>query len=638
MEEVTSRPNVEYIPPLPPKMKHKSSTLTQITNDENINGYSTTDGRSIDSLSSMHSLVLNSKTPSTVFIAAPQPDRPANTLSSDAPTNGPHVVTIRINTDTDKPKVPKISSVHLKSDIDFDTFNKLNDRKNNSLVRINVEESRPKLLDNEDLKDRAPYIYCNSYVNSMTNMVMSSGQCSPSDTLDSGTCSDLDGTPPPLPKKKNLKTTKKAVSITVINSKNGSSQGEVDFEDNDSNISCDSLNSSELNGSVHTEENHVEYISKKEKQQTPEPPVAPMMPSFITKSNNKDSFLPQGLLQDIRDRTVKLNTVETESEVGEQEDTSQNNNVNANTPEESALTSFRLVSQLNGNVQKIDEIQSITTNLYKAPLITESTYEERNNQDKKKQEKICYSSHYFDTDKFYDFHLNEKQFDESKPVKSVSVSAKSECDDGTEVEFFAGIKDYKNEEAPSTIKSSKGTIRGVKNRVRAGIATFLQIQSTTKSYKEKDAGKVVIYTTTMGIVRSTYQRCVLVKKILRNLLVKYEERDVFMSTEYQDEIMDRMKSDQILVPQLFVDGYHIGDADTVEKLNECGELRKMLKPYKSPDACNTCQVCGGFRLLPCRICNGSKKSLHRNHFTAEFVALKCMNCDEVGLVRCEACS
>ncbi|KAF9818228.1 hypothetical protein SFRURICE_003969 [Spodoptera frugiperda] len=79
------------------------------------------------------------------------------------------------------------------------------------------------------------------------------------------------------------------------------------------------------------------------------------------------------------------------------------------------------------------------------------------------------------------------------------------------------------------------------------------------SYKEKDAGKVVVYTTTMGIVRSTYQRCVLVKKILRNLLVKYEERDVFMSTEYQDEIRDRMRSDQILVPQLFLDGQHIGN-------------------------------------------------------------------------------
>ncbi|CAG9571698.1 unnamed protein product [Danaus chrysippus] len=643
MEEVTTRPNVEYIAPVTPKAKQRpgSTTFTQIVNDDSslrVNGFA--ESRSeMDSLSSMHSLVLNSKSPTTtVFVAATQPERPVITPSADAPIiNGPHVVTIRINTDTDKPKAPKISSVHLKSDVDFDTFKFNDSNKKSSLVRLNVDDSGPKILDNEDLsKDKPPYIYCNSYVNTMSNMVMSSGQCSPSDTLDSGTCSDLDGTPPPLPKKKSSKSTstKKAVSVTVISSTRNNS--EVDFEDNESNISCDSLNSSELNGSVHADESHSDDPSKKEKKQSSETTIQP-----LAKVNNKDSsFLPQGLLQDIRDRSAKLNNIETESELVETQsilEISQNNNENVNLSKESAqLTSFLLVSQLKNETQKNKSetlLENTTPN--KSPLISESTYEERKQSDKMKEKSICYSSHYFDTDKFYDFHLNEKQFDDV-PVKSVCEN-KNVCE-LSDMEYFAGIKDYKNEEAPSTIKSSKGTIRGVKNRVRAGIATFLQIQSTTKSYKEKDAGKVVLYTTTMGIVRNTYQRCVLVKKILRNLLVKYEERDVFMSTEYQDEIRDRMRSEEILVPQLFIDGQHVGDAETVEKLNESGELRKMLKPYKSPDACNTCQVCGGFRLLPCRICKGSKKSLHRNHFTAEFVALKCMNCDEVGLVRCDACS
>ena len=59
--------------------------------------------------------------------------------------------------------------------------------------------------------------------------------------------------------------------------------------------------------------------------------------------------------------------------------------------------------------------------------------------------------------------------------------------------------------------------------------------------------------------------------------------------------------------------------------------------FQSPDAATPCEVCGGYRLLPCAVCNGSKKSVHRNHFTAELVALRCMNCDEVGLVRCYAC-
>jgi glutaredoxin domain-containing cysteine-rich protein 1 len=51
-----------------------------------------------------------------------------------------------------------------------------------------------------------------------------------------------------------------------------------------------------------------------------------------------------------------------------------------------------------------------------------------------------------------------------------------------------------------------------------------------------------------------------------------------------------------------------------------------------------CDSCGGYRYLPCSVCSGSKKSIHRNHFTAEFQALKCITCNEAGLIRCVACS
>ncbi|KAK6637195.1 hypothetical protein RUM44_007609 [Polyplax serrata] len=78
------------------------------------------------------------------------------------------------------------------------------------------------------------------------------------------------------------------------------------------------------------------------------------------------------------------------------------------------------------------------------------------------------------------------------------------------------------------------------------------------SYKDRDAGKVVVYTTTMGIVRETYHKCLKVKQILRTLMVKFEERDVFMSSEAQADIRERMKCSVILVPQVFVEGQHIG--------------------------------------------------------------------------------
>ncbi|KAH8344406.1 hypothetical protein KR084_010928 [Drosophila pseudotakahashii] len=253
-------------------------------------------------------------------------------------------------------------------------------------------------------------------------------------------------------------------------------------------------------------------------------------------------------------------------------------------------------------------------------------------------------------DQYYSFHINEHENfggfsgngDEADSSRGAGSGAGSESGILTEQQdLFAGYRDVRcgTSSTQSTIRSAKGTVRGVKNRVRNGIATFLQLhqQPNAKNFKEKDLGKVVLYTTSMGIIRETYTKCANVKQILRTLLVKFEERDVFMSVEYQAEMRQRMQSGQVRVPQLYVEGQHIGDAETVERLNESGELRQLLKPYKSMASTYTCQTCGGYRLLPCPSCNGSKKSVHRNHFTAEFVALKCMNCDEVGLVKCHSC-
>lgn len=69
---------------------------------------------------------------------------------------------------------------------------------------------------------------------------------------------------------------------------------------------------------------------------------------------------------------------------------------------------------------------------------------------------------------------------------------------------------------------------------------------------------MVVYTTTMGIVRETYHRCLKVRQILRTHLVKFEEKDVFMSREVQKEMRERMNADEIAVPQVFVEGIHIG--------------------------------------------------------------------------------
>lgn len=72
------------------------------------------------------------------------------------------------------------------------------------------------------------------------------------------------------------------------------------------------------------------------------------------------------------------------------------------------------------------------------------------------------------TDQYYSFHMNENVFDEVDGTVTAAAAAVPMDD------TFAGCKTASAASSSDTIRSAKGTIRGVKNRVRAGIATFLQ--------------------------------------------------------------------------------------------------------------------------------------------------------------------
>ncbi|XP_055641425.1 glutaredoxin domain-containing cysteine-rich protein CG12206-like [Toxorhynchites rutilus septentrionalis] len=490
---------------------------------------------------------------------------------------------------------------------------------------------------------------------------MSSGQCSPSDTLDSGTCSDIEVTPPPLPKKMFKSPQPKQNSPTTLMMIDGNSPKPADkhnqegyarhqrsvsynisdSDESESSLSCDSLNFSQLCGNV-TTLGLTDSISSAvtipcTEAHSPLPPtldesaiiqseserenggIESLKP--IIKKHNIVSILPDSLLKDIRERSGVTSPERAAGLIS---------SIECTPPvAHSPFPSFRdeIITTRSLLMEKINNLNSVQC------AATDGAESVSSLSVTPAGAKQCKSIS-FENDKFYKFHINEHLNlpDLSNGTNGTSCASSVVDDD----ESFAGYKDLTS--GHSTIRSHKGTVRGVKNRVRNGIATFLQMQQANiKNYKEKDAGKVVVYTTSMGIVRETYTKCANVKQILKTLLVKFEERDVFMSNDYQQEIKDRMQSEAINVPQLFVDGQHVGDAESVERLNESGELRKMLKPYRCLESSFTCKVCGGYRLLPCPSCGGSKKSIHRNHFTTEFIALKCMNCDEVGLVKCHNC-
>lgn len=76
---------------------------------------------------------------------------------------------------------------------------------------------------------------------------------------------------------------------------------------------------------------------------------------------------------------------------------------------------------------------------------------------------------------------------------------------------------------------------------------------------EEDVGKIVIFTTSMRIVRQTFDDCQLVRKIFQNHRVRYEEKDLFMNAEYHDELIARLgEGHPVTLPIIFIDGELIG--------------------------------------------------------------------------------
>jgi glutaredoxin 3 len=83
---------------------------------------------------------------------------------------------------------------------------------------------------------------------------------------------------------------------------------------------------------------------------------------------------------------------------------------------------------------------------------------------------------------------------------------------------------------------------------------------------------VIIYTTL------TCPYCTSAKKLLRNKGVDYVEINV----KDQDKLEEmRAKSNgRRTVPQIFINGYHVGGFDDLNRLNKDGKLDKLLEEEK----------------------------------------------------------
>lgn len=82
-----------------------------------------------------------------------------------------------------------------------------------------------------------------------------------------------------------------------------------------------------------------------------------------------------------------------------------------------------------------------------------------------------------------------------------------------------------------------------------------------------ERGKVVLYVTSLAVCRGPFLRCLEIRKIFHNLMVKFTECDLYMNREYQQDVRDRLGADKADgVPHLFIEGHYVGVSSEVHRL------------------------------------------------------------------------
>ncbi|KAK9741155.1 hypothetical protein RND81_03G085600 [Saponaria officinalis] len=169
-------------------------------------------------------------------------------------------------------------------------------------------------------------------------------------------------------------------------------------------------------------------------------------------------------------------------------------------------------------------------------------------------------------------------------------------------------------------------------------------------YEHYSKKRVILYFTSLRGVRKTYEDCCYVRLILKGLGVRVDERDVSMHSGFKEELKELLgegfKGGGL--PKVFVGDNYIGGVDEIRRLNEDGNLEKVVEGcemmgYDSGNLIEVCEACGDVRFLPCETCSGSCKIYYEcedddgEYEEDEYGFQRCPECNENGLIRCPYC-
>ncbi|KAK1270024.1 hypothetical protein QJS04_geneDACA006025 [Acorus gramineus] len=149
--------------------------------------------------------------------------------------------------------------------------------------------------------------------------------------------------------------------------------------------------------------------------------------------------------------------------------------------------------------------------------------------------------------------------------------------------------------------------------------------------------RIVVYFTSLRVVRKTFEDCRTVRSILRGFRLSIDERDLSMDSGFLKELQSILggggKSAVLSLPRVFIGGRYVGGAEEIRQMHEAGELKRVVEGV-APEVAGTCDVCGGFRFVLCGKCDGS----HKCYSDKGRGFRSCTACNENGLIRCPDCS
>ncbi|KAK4400964.1 hypothetical protein Sango_1202500 [Sesamum angolense] len=243
-------------------------------------------------------------------------------------------------------------------------------------------------------------------------------------------------------------------------------------------------------------------------------------------------------------------------------------------------------------------------------------------------------------EKSFSFHTLEELEAKisSKPTekKRVDPSAKPELKRFHSTNTQPATELPKNGDVPKSLKDNIFIVRDRLEREKEGKAAGFVKRDPLSDFEEicppGGDDKVVVYTTSLGGVRRTYEDCNRVRQLLETHQVVFDERDVALDGGFLSELRE-LVGEGAALPRVFVKGRYIGGVEEVVGLNETGRLSRIMK-WAGVERGWGGWGAGvwGARFVPCMECGGSCKVVVGEKKE------RCGECNENGLVQCPVCA